>query len=63
MPISLKAARINAGLSQEELANKINVAVTSVSRWEQGLSKPRVDVAFELAHICGIKIDDITWGE
>jgi len=36
----LKAARLNLGLSQEELAHKLKVSARTVSRWECGDVKP-----------------------
>lgn len=36
--ISLKAARVNAGLNQVEAANKINVDVATLIRWEKDSS-------------------------
>ena len=34
----LKEARKNAGLSQEELAEKISVSRSAVAKWESGVS-------------------------
>jgi transcriptional regulator with XRE-family HTH domain len=34
----LKKLRESAGLSQQELAVRIGVAVTTISRWERGVS-------------------------
>ena len=36
----LKEMRLNAGMSQEELASKLNVSRQSVSKWETGDSLP-----------------------
>lgn len=38
-----------ANLTQEQLANKINVSKSRVSNWEQGLNRPDSDI---LADIC-----------
>lgn len=40
--ITLKAARINAGLSQSEAAEKMGVNVMTVSNWETGKTIPDV---------------------
>lgn len=37
---NIKAIRKSKGLSQEELAVKLNVVRQTVSKWEQGLSVP-----------------------
>lgn len=34
----LKKSRINAGLTQEQLAEKMSVSLTSVQKWESGTS-------------------------
>lgn len=44
---NIKTIRKSKGLSQEELAIKLNVVRQTVSKWEQGLSVPR----FGYAHI------------
>lgn len=40
--ITLKAARINAGLKQEEAGNIIGVSKSVISNWERGISFPDV---------------------
>ena len=37
---NIKAVRKAKGLSQEELAGKLNVVRQTISKWEQGLSVP-----------------------
>ena len=37
---NIKAIRKSKGLSQQELAVKLNVVRQTVSKWEQGLSVP-----------------------
>lgn len=46
---NLKALRKSKGLSQEELAIKLNVVRQTVSKWEQGLSVPDADMLISIA--------------
>ena len=41
---NIKAIRKSKGLSQEELAVKLNVVRQTISKWEQGLSVPDSDM-------------------
>ena len=41
---NIKAIRKSKGLSQQELAIKLNVVRQTVSKWEQGLSVPDSDI-------------------
>ncbi len=41
---NIKALRKSKGLSQQELAVKLNVVRQTVSKWEQGLSVPDSDM-------------------
>lgn len=50
--------RTNAGLTQLELAEKINYSDKSISKWERGLAVPDVLVLKQLADMYGIKVDD-----
>lgn len=46
---NIKAIRKSKGLSQEELAIKLNVVRQTISKWEQGLSVPDSDMLLSLA--------------
>ena len=46
---NLKRIRKSKGLSQEELAIKLNVVRQTVSKWENGLSVPDSDMLSTLA--------------
>ena len=46
---NIKAIRKSKGLSQQELAVKLNVVRQTVSKWEQGLSVPDSDLLIALS--------------
>lgn len=43
MKITLKAARVNAGLDQSEVAKKLGVNIATVSSWETGKTNPSLE--------------------
>lgn len=38
--ITLKAARVNCGLSQKEAAKELGIAESTLYKWESGKNKP-----------------------
>ena len=46
---NIRAIRKAKGLSQQELAAKLNVVRQTVSKWEQGLSVPDADLLISLS--------------
>lgn len=46
---NIKAIRKSKGLSQEELAVKLNVVRQTISKWEQGLSVPDSDMLIAIS--------------
>ncbi len=46
---NIKAIRRSKGLSQEELAVKLNVVRQTISKWEQGLSVPDADMLIAIS--------------
>ena len=46
---TIKALRKSKGLSQQELAVKVNVVRQTISKWEQGLSVPDSDLLIDLS--------------
>lgn len=55
----LKEMRLNAGMSQEELASKLNVSRQSVSKWETGDSLPDILKLKQLSQLYDVSIDYI----
>ena len=48
---NLKSARKAKGLSQEELAIKLNVVRQTISKWEQGLSVPDAKMLISISEV------------
>lgn len=48
---NIKAIRKSKGLSQEELAIKLNVVRQTVSKWENGLSVPDSDMLISISEV------------
>lgn len=48
---NIKTLRRSKGLSQEELAIKLNVVRQTISKWEQGLSVPDADLLISLSEV------------
>ncbi len=48
---NIKAVRKSKGLSQEELAIKLNVVRQTISKWEQGLSVPDADMLISISEV------------
>lgn len=59
MKLTLKAARVNAGLSQNDVAEKINVSRASVNKWETGKTEIKVINLFALCLVYKVSPDDV----
>ena len=53
----LVQARKTAGLTQADVAAKLNVSRQAVSRWESGQSKPSTEKLLALGNLYGISLD------
>lgn len=58
----LKAARLRLGLTQEALAEELNVTKASVSAWENGREKPGFRLLSDLRAVLGLSLDDLICG-
>lgn len=54
----IKNLRERKGLTQQGLADKLDVSRQAISRYEKGLRKANQDVLFDLSHILNCSIDD-----
>lgn len=51
------------GMTQKQLAEKLNMSDKSVSKWERGICLPDVSVYMELCEVLGISINEFLAGE
>ena len=56
---SIKQARLAAGLTQEELANKLNTTKSAISRYEQGKREPSLAILARIAIALGTKAEKL----
>ena len=61
-PDILKALRKSKGLSQEELAIKLNVVRQTVSKWETGRGYPDITLLEPIAETFGISVTELLSG-
>lgn len=59
----LRELRKERGLTQEQLAARLNVSGRTVSRWETGSNMPDISLLVELAEFYGVSIPEIIDGE
>lgn len=57
--ISLKACRVNANLTQTDLANKLGVCKDTVKNWEMGRTSPTSAQLQRISEITGIPMSFI----
>lgn len=62
MKISLKAARVNANLTQEEVAKIIKVSKHTIMNWEKGKTNVGYAPLKVLSEIYNISIENIFLG-
>ena len=55
----IRQMRTNKGVTQEELANALNVSNQAVSRWETGITMPDINLLPSIALFFGVTIDEI----
>ena len=59
----LKDARVHSGLTQEVVAEKINVSLQTISNWENEKSYPDIISVIELSNLYCISLDDLLKGD
>jgi len=57
--ISLAAARVNAGLTQSDVAEKLGVTKQTILDWEKGRSEPKVSQAIEMSELFNMPLSAI----
>jgi DNA-binding XRE family transcriptional regulator len=58
--VSLEACRVNAQMKQKEWAEKLGVAPSTISNWENGTSEPNLSTLRKISELSGIPMDFIS---
>ena len=56
---NLKILRTRKGMSQEELADRLNVVRQTVSKWEKGLSVPDSEMLIRIAEVFEVSVGEL----
>lgn len=57
--LSLRAARVNAEMTQAQAGKALGVSAHAILNWETGKAIPSADKAQALASLYGLNMDDI----
>ena len=55
--------RKKSGMTQEQLAEKMEVTAQAVSKWENGLTCPDLDSVARLADYLGVTVEQLIYGD
>lgn len=59
MKVTLKAARINRGLTQEEASRQLGVSVETLGNYEKGITYPDIPVLKKIEKVYGVEYSNI----
>lgn len=59
MKLTLKAARVNAGMTQDEVAEVLKKSKNTIVNYEKGRSTPDIETGKALAALYGLSVDDL----
>lgn len=59
----ISTCRKEKGLTQMQLAEKLNITNRAISKWETGKSMPDVSLMLDLCDILGITVNELLSGE
>lgn len=57
--LTLKAARVNAGYTQDQIAETLGVSRSTIIKWESGKSKMRAAFLLAFCSVTHTDVDDI----
>lgn len=57
--LTLKAARVNAGYTQKEAAEKLGVSNVTLCNWEKGVSYPDIQQVQAICELYGVSYDNL----
>ena len=60
---AMKDARTRAGLSQQELADKLGVSRQTINAIEKGDYNPTIKLCVGICRVLGLTLNDLFWSE
>lgn len=63
MAISIRAARVNAGFTQTEVADSVGKTKNTIASYEAYTTIPDIQTAQAMAKLYGMSVDDISWSQ
>lgn len=55
--------RRQLGLTQQQVADKLNISYQAVSKWENGSAYPNTELLIELSNLLGVSVDELLNGK
>lgn len=59
----LRRMRKAAGITQEEIGERLGVVKATVSAWERCVTTPSINIAFRIAEILGCSVEDLYYDD
>ena len=59
LQISLAAARVNAGMTQNDVSKAMKISKNTLVNWEKGLSEPTITQGRKLSELYNMPLDNI----
>ncbi len=59
LQISLAAARVNAGMTQDDVSKAMKISKNTLVNWEKGLSEPTITQGRKLSELYNMPLDNI----
>ena len=59
----IRDVRVEQGMTQQQLADKLGVTDKAVSKWERGVSYPDITILRELADALGVSVSELLAGK
>lgn len=59
MAITIKAARVNVGLTQEEAAKELGITRATLANYESGKTTPSITMGQKIASLYKTSVDDL----
>ena len=61
MSITLKAARINSGLTQAQAAEKLGISTNTLQKYEAGITFPNIKMIRKIESVYDVEYNDISF--